>query len=204
MITHPPGLGPFHVKGLLYLGNIEYHNAEVPGGFEAVLARLRTPELKTFFEQPFTAAAMYDAAPVLALSEAASHVKGRPHLHFVRETARWNAERRLRSVYRSLLGDSIDALPHKLPRLTMQYFDFGRVSVEPGRGRFRLCFGQIPRFLLNWYVGATQGYGQGALELLGAKGIRLSHPNNVRTDGEAEGIETVAFSYDCQWITPKG
>jgi hypothetical protein len=55
-----PGESPFRTKGNVYRALLESADARVPGGREAVLARIDDPALAKFFAQPFLAASAYD------------------------------------------------------------------------------------------------------------------------------------------------
>jgi len=188
------------VKGLLYLGNIQFHDRVVPGGFAATLRHLPDERVRAFFQQNFLAATFYDLAPVLDLSSTGALLAGQPTWQFVRETARWAAHLRLPEVYKSLLSPSPKAMFMKSPRIVQQYVDFGKVeAVELSDSRGQISNHKIPAFLASWFLEACQGYFTGGLELAGAQNIRIPMATPVESDGVLRGVEAVRATYDVEW-----
>ena len=107
---------------------------------------------------------------------------------------------RLQEVYKSLLVASPEAMFGKIPRIVAQYVDFGEtkaVLIESRHGR--VMNSRIPAFLAAWFMEATQGYFTGALELAGAKTIRIPMATPVKPDGVIHGVEAVQAKYDVTW-----
>src|SRR5690606_12713961 len=50
-LRYPPGESPFHVKGIAYRGHLEYVEAHVPGGVDAMKAAFPDPAVAAFFDQ---------------------------------------------------------------------------------------------------------------------------------------------------------
>src|SRR5262245_26983824 len=120
----------FNCRGLVYLGARDYAAQHVPGGVEAVARHLRD-ELAEFWSQLFLANSMYDAFPIVAISETAARLSGLSHTEFVRNNAAWLAHRDVRGVYKLLLNVmSAEAVALRLPKAAIRYFDFGEARAK--------------------------------------------------------------------------
>ena len=117
---------PFRAKGRTYVHALEFYEAQIRGGVRAVLGQLNASELRSLLEHPFAPDAWYDVMPIVPISLAASKAKRTTHAKLVRENAAWAATRDRQGTFRALLEQSSVAMvAQQLPKLSMQYFDFG-------------------------------------------------------------------------------
>ena len=190
---------PFNAKGLVYLGAHDFYAERVPGGWEAVVAKLE-PDAAPFFEQRFLTGGWYDVMPILTLSRVAARVAHSPWPRLVRQNAVWLAERDLRGIYRVVVSiASVENVVQRLPELSLRYFDFGDAAGKMVDDRvFEADRYGIPEPLVEWFSIVTSGFVPVALGIAGAKNVR------VRTlghdpDGEAHGVPLVRSRYHISW-----
>lgn len=189
----------FHARGLVYIGARDYMVEHVPGGVDAVAAAL-LPELRAFFSQIFLANTMYDALPIVAISEAAAALAGVPQGDYVRPNAAWQAQRDIRSVYKLMLNVmSAETVALRLAKAAMRYFDFGEASSTMRTAT--CCHAEqrgIPKPAAAWFTACVHGFVPTALGMAGAKNVRL-RTLATTPDGERSGVETVTVSYEFSW-----
>ncbi len=191
---------PFHAKGLVYLGAREYYDRHLPGGSSAVAERL-PPALARFFgEERFLAGSWYDVLPIAPISAAAAVVGGISHGELVRRNAAWLAHRDVNGVYRALLRVARpDAVAMRLPRASMQYFNFGSADGEQvAPGHFESTRRGIPSLLGAWMSWAVEGFTPVALGYAGAKNITVESSPPV-PDGDLLGHRTSRMSFTIRW-----
>lgn len=190
---------PFHAKGLVYQGARHFYAARVRGGLEAFRRHLE-PELAEFFDQPFLAGSWYDILPIVSLSQTAARLSGLAHHQLVRQNAAWVAERDMNGVYRFALKlTSPAAVVSRLPRLSLQYFDFGRAEGEmTGDRRFETWRHGIPEVLAQWMIWVTEGFTPVVLEAAGADRVAVSVPEQQH-DGTVLGFSTVRMHFVMEW-----
>lgn len=190
---------PFHAKGLVYQGARDFYAKRVPGGLDAVRRRLE-PDLADFFGQSFLAGGWYDVLPIVPLSRTAAHLSGVTHPRLVRENAAWVAERDMNGVYRFALKlASPGAVVSRLPRLSMQYFDFGRAEgAATGDRRFETWRYGIPEALAQWMVWVTEGFTPVVLKAAGAGQVTVRVQEQER-DGDVLGLHTVRMRFVMEW-----
>src|SRR6478736_448451 len=99
----PLGTGPFHVKGVLYLGTQKYFQTEVPGGLERLAETLDDPSVKAFIQQKFLPSSLYDVLPVAPLIRAEAEVCHQTVPSYLRKRAAFQAREDISGVYRWLL-----------------------------------------------------------------------------------------------------
>lgn len=189
----------FHSRGLVYIAARDYMADHVPGGLDAV-TRALPGELASFLNQLFMANAMYEAVPVVAISEVAAALSGLPHSEYVRANAAWQAERDIRGVYKLLLNVmSAETVALRLPRVSMRYFDFGAASSSMNASN--CCYAEqrgIPKPMASWFTACVHGFVPTALGIGGAKNVRVRSLATV-ADGQRQGLETVTLSYEFSW-----
>lgn len=195
-----PGKSPFHAKGLVYQGARDFYAQRIPGGLEALEPNLEDELREFFFEQQFLAGSWYDVLPIVPLSRRAAHLAGLTHPALVRENAAWVANRDMNGVYRFALKlASPAAVASRLPRLSMQYFDFGDASGEQtGDGRFETWRYGIPTSLAQWMVWVTQGFTPVALTAAGARSTTVRVADQEQ-DGTVLGHATVQMRFIIEW-----
>src|SRR5665213_1010070 len=149
-----PGDGPFRAKGTLYRGLVASTDARCPGGYSAVLARIEEGPLNDFLTQNFLAANWYDVMPLLAFSKMAAQVANMPHSAYARGGARFQASRDINGVHRFFLKlASPKLVADRLPRLMLQYFDFGRVEGGAiGTRSYEIRAREIPEPIAQWLM----------------------------------------------------
>jgi hypothetical protein len=190
---------PFNAKGLVYLGARDFYAERVPGGWEAVVAKLG-PDVAQFFEQQFLTGGWYDVMPILTISRAAAGLAETPWPRLARQNAVWLAERDLRGIYRLVVSiASVERIVERLPELSLRYFDFGDAAGKMvDEKTFEADRYGIPEPLVEWFSIVTSGFVPVALGIAGAKNVR------VRTlghdpDGEAHGIPLIRSRYHITW-----
>lgn len=125
------GDGPFRIKGTPYLGHMKYVEEELPGGKEAMLARLDDPALREFLSQKFLASSLYDIYPLVAAAIPCAEILGIDPREFVLIRASKQATSDLTGVYRFLLAlVSTKRLASRIPLLVKQIYEFGAVRIE--------------------------------------------------------------------------
>ncbi len=189
----------FRTKGLVYQGAFEFYDQRVPGGTKAVFASLE-PDLRDFVTQPIIAGGWYDVLPLVPLSAAAAGLAATPHPRLVRENARWLARRDIHGVYRFLLRlASPEMVAARLPRVAIQYFDFGGASGElEGPGLFRARQTKVPAPLADWLLWCVEGFVPVALETAGAKQVTV-RSLGTEPDGTRAGVVMMTMAYEIRW-----
>jgi len=195
-----PGASPFHVKGLLLLGYIQYCDDTVPGGFAAVRERLFDPAPQAFFSQPFVVGGWYDALPIVAMARSAALVAGIPHVEFLRRHAAWQADRDVNGVYRLMLKlASPQQVILALPGAAKRYFDFVRSEVRSvAPGRWEVTLHGVPTRVLLVYKTSSEAFILHALELAGAKGLRHRWLRE-EAGGEVSGVPVLSLQREFSW-----
>jgi hypothetical protein len=195
-----PGTSPFRAKGNVYLGLLESTNRRCPGGVPHVLANLESGELRAFFEQQFLAASRYDILPLLAFSRVAAKLSGMPPLTYAKEGARLQAVRDTQGVYRFLLKlASPGLLAARIPRLYMQYFDFGSVeSRSVGDRAVDVVLRAVPEPVIDWLLKVFEGFLPVAMQLAGARTI-VAHADPPERDGETRGMPLASSRLHLRW-----
>jgi hypothetical protein len=198
--TFPPGASPFRAKGNVYLGMLESTNARCPGGVSAVLERVESPELHEFYAQPFVAALWYDLLPLLPFSVQAARLAGRPHLQYVRDGARFQANRDVNGVYRFFLKLATPKmLVERLPRVFSQYFDFGKIEGFKLDGNRAEIHGRmIPEPLGAWMFACVEGFVPQLMTIHGAKDVS-ARLDPLQPDGELHGVPTIHTRLVLTW-----
>lgn len=192
MMVEAPGASRFRVKGLAYLGHLDYCERFLPGGKAGFLTAL-PPDLRTFFEQPFLPGDWYDLFPLAAAGFVCADLLGMTFEAFVRQRAAFQAEEDVKGVYRVFfLILSTRSIATKLPRLLFQYFSFGDIAILRSESHQVVVqrYG-IPALLLQWQNVAAQGYLEVILRLAGAKepAIAFGEPMPAGAAGAHELVD---------------
>jgi hypothetical protein len=193
------GCGPFHIRGLYFHINIR-HAQTVPGGLDAVLARLNAPETAAFLRQSFKWHLWYDVFPAVPLLYAVSSSLGEPHYEFLERRGYEVGKEDIPRVFRTLLGlGRPGSLFQKLPAFASANLDFGSVMVD--RPSPNTAYGEhrgVPSYFAPTFGAAMAGFIRGALELEGAQNARLTHLD-VLSDGSHGGFELSKIQYGFGW-----
>ena len=83
----------FTIKGTIYLGVLEDYSKRVPGGLDAVFAKMANAETIAFLKQRFLPSSWYDIFPLMALNQGAERASGiaRARCSFARAHALWQS-----------------------------------------------------------------------------------------------------------------
>lgn len=204
-IAPPRGLeggtaGVFRAKGLVYRGAQEFYEGYLPGGLEALRGELQ-PELASFFlDQSFLASSWHDLLPIEPISRAAAKVKGVPPRSLVRANAAWIAKRDMKGVHRFILRLTSPAqVVTRLPRVSMQYFDFGDTDGQLiGDKHFETTRVHIPEPLADWMLWCIEGFSPVVLEAAGARSVVVKEVER-RPLGRSGSIPTVKMRIVLRW-----
>jgi hypothetical protein len=193
----------FRTKGLVHAGAVEFWDAMVPGGAQAVRATLidsGQEEAARFYETRFVPGAWYPVLPVLVSAVAAARLRRKAVGDHVRENSAWLAERDLRGVYRVVLTvASVDAVARRLGGLSMRYFDFGSAETRPvSRGVVESDRAGIPAPLGPWFNWCAEGFVPVALKMAGAKSVAVRTSQPV-PEGTMHGVATVRLRFEMRW-----
>jgi hypothetical protein len=200
-----PGASPFRLKGTGYRGHMQYAEANVPGGVSAMIAGLRDPRLRAFFEQPFLASSWYDILPLLPAGRVCAKLLGTSYDEYLRTRTRYQARTDLSGIYSVLLKVfSTESVALRLPRIMSQYFDFARVETAvEGRDHVACSTYGLPRILYPWYLPVVTIYVATALEIAGTPGVSVTSAP-TEPDGAIAGAATVRFRWSIRWKTSGG
>jgi len=203
-LTVAPGSGPFHIKGLVLHGLLEYVTQNVPGGPARVIDGIADPLIREYMKRSFLAASRYDIIPFLHTLAAAANVLCMPTSRFVAEHGAWQAERDVSGVYRLLLKvASPETVAKRLGLAWARYFDFAHLdvlSVTPGC--VVLGVRQMPAVLVPWYKIAARAAGDTIIRLAGATDIKVGF-THLEPDGESAGFPLRRFELRRTWAHTK-
>lgn len=198
-----PGDGPFRTKGNVYRALLESADRRVPGNHRAVLASLTDPKLVRFFSQPFLAGASYDVLPLVPFGVVGARLVNMPYPEFVRGGAAFAAERDMRGIYKFLLRfTSPTAMVQRMPKILLQYFNFGRVE-----GRFlservyEAVVSDIPQPVNLWLMNVAHGFMPIVMKAAGARDVRLV-VGPATVDGRRHGIDLLRATLTLEWSPP--
>jgi hypothetical protein len=195
-----PGESPFHIKGVAYLGHVDYVGSNIPGGLEGSLRDFHDPALREFFAQRFFATNWYDVFPLVAAGYACAHLKGLTLPDFLRARTRWQAERDVNGVYKLLLKlASAEAVAMRLPRLVATYCDFGKTEARVDQPNVvEGSMTGVPEPLYAWYSTIAQTYTEYALGVANAKNPR-ARLGAKQVDGRHHGLDTCVLRMTITW-----
>jgi hypothetical protein len=194
------GTSPFRVKGHVYEKMRADFAETAPGGLEGLLARIADDEITAFATQPFMASSWYDALPMMPLSIAHAHALGVPFHHHLRDRGRYVAERDIPGIYRVLLRlSSPELVASRLPRASMQYFNFGQSEATTLRpGLVRIWQAGVPVTLVPLIAATHEGFVSAAMEMAGARRVVVRCVDTLH-DGERGGVSTLRVELEIAW-----
>ncbi len=184
-----PGTSPFHLKGIVYRGHVEYADKHIPGGLAAVNAGFRNRALASFYEQRFLAASWYDALPIIAVAHVCARLTKKTSGDFLRERTQHQARQDIHGVYRMILKlASAEAVAMRMPRAFSQYLDFGVTEVSvTSPGVITVEQVGAPLIMAPWLSVVGDEYMRVALELAGAKSVQIRR-RPTEEYGSAHGL----------------
>jgi hypothetical protein len=196
------GTSPFHVKGLVYRGALNYCERKVPGGLRAMneVAATENEALARFMKQNFLASAWYDLLPLPMIDALAARLCNEPRTQFVRTAARTQAREELGGIYRMFLKLlSPTTVSQYLPRIAAQYYDFGTVETrQESASAVVVIRTGMPMDIADWLQAVALEYLEVALELSGAKSVHVRIlPREA--GGEYKGFPICSLRARIQW-----
>ena len=194
-----PGESPFRTKGNVYRALLESADRRVPGSRSAVLASL-DPALVRFYAQPFLAGATYDLFPVVPFGAAGARLCNLSYPEFVRGGAAFAAERDMRGIYKFLLRfTSPAALVQRLPKILLQYFDFGKVEGKfLSECSYQAVVSDIPQPVNLWLMNVAHGFMPIVMKAAGARDATLQL-GQAMTDGRRHGVAMLRATFTITW-----
>lgn len=169
-LAEAPGMSAFKIKGVAYLGHLDYCRRFIPGGQEGFIHAL--PEsLRSFFEQQFLPGNWYDVFPLAASGFVCAELLQMPFYEFIRMRSTVQAKEDVKGVYRIFFAIfSTKSIAAKLPKLFFQYFNFGEIALVKSETYWvEVARKGVPALLVNWQNGVLQGYLEVVLQMAGAK-----------------------------------
>lgn len=201
--TYAAGESPFRAKGNVYRALLESADRRVPGGHRAVIAHLTDPALVRFFAQPFLAGASFDLLPLVPFGVVGARLASMSYPEFVRGGAAFTAERDMRGIYKFLLRfASPAAMVQRLPKILLQYFNFGKVE-----GRFlsersyQALVSDVPQPVNLWLMNVAHGFMPVVMKAAGARDVALK-VGQATTDSHRHGVEMLRATFTITW-SPK-
>ncbi len=195
-----PGESPFRAKGTVYRNLFDSADARVPGGHRGVLQRLDDPQLVAFFDQTFLAASTYDVLPIVPFGMTAARLSGMTYPEFVRGGAAFSAKRDMSGVYRVFLKlASPAAVVKRLPRILLQYFDFGSIEGRfVGEHAYEAVTRGMPQTLSVWSASVAHGFLPVVLEAAGARDVDV-RMGPREPEREERGVMLYRSSFVVSW-----
>ena len=198
-LVEAPGSSAFQIKGVAYLGHLDYCQEFIPGGKERFLASLPAL-LRPFFQQPFLPSNWYDVFPLMAAGQVCADLLGLTYYEFVRLRAVHQAKKDIKGIYHIFFAIfSVKSIAVKLPKLFFQYFNFGEICLlksEPSR--VELERRGVPALIVPWQNAVLQGYLEVALPLAGAGTVVIEF-GAPRSTGRPGAYEIVTVPMVVSW-----
>ncbi len=199
-LPFPPGKSPFHIKGVAVEGFMKFVAARVPGGADAVAARIDDPAIRDYYRQPFLDSIWYDLLPFLHVYPAAASLMGLSTEKFVGEHAAWQVGRDARGVYKLLLLLATpEAVARRMGAAFSRYFDFTTVEVlSVTTGEVVSAVRALPSLLLPWYRASVDAGARTILAMAGARNLEAEY-SPPEADGARSGVPLVRFQVRRTW-----
>jgi hypothetical protein len=187
---------PYRVRGSLYLGTRSYFEANVAGGFGALLGALR-PALREFMSQSFRTRAFYEVMDCPELIDVEARVSGLSVPRYLDRRTQWQASRDLSGARALLLRLAPPSFfVARMAAVMTDTFNFGRPVVSKVEQRcLRVEIAGVPQRLCAWLEHSVGVYGQACVEASGRQHVEVRSlpPVRVTTDG------TVTLYVDMRW-----
>lgn len=198
-VPFPSGDSPFRIKGTGYIFHDRWVAEHLPGGRDAQREALGTLGDDEFFHTIFVGGAMYDVFPLVALGHACAAVRGETMEEFVRMRAAYQAELDLRHIRKLLVKiASPSAVAKRFPSILGSYFDFGTAETEVLDHAVRGHLRAVPEVLGPWMIATCLGFAGHALEVNGARDVRMNATVEPRGDA-AHGLRLADLRLDFGW-----
>ncbi len=197
-----PGMGPFRIKGVAYLGHLDYVRRFAAGGIEGMHQNFRDKRQSEFFRQKFLHASFYDIFPLVASGFACARQCRLSFSQFLSMRSRFQAEQDIQGVHSVLLKlVSPTMVVMRLPSLQSQYLDFsggGEAHMaEPKHAVLQRR--QLPEILARWFAIVNEMYVEVALGAAGADGL-VVRAKTLERDSPSHGYPTVRYQCDVFWL----
>jgi hypothetical protein len=187
---------PYRVRGALYLGTRSYFEANVTGGFAALLGALRPP-LRAFMQQPFRKRDFYEVMVAPELIDVEARVCGLSIPRYLDRRTHWQAQRDLSGLATLVLRLSPPSFfVSRIASVMTDTFNFGSPRVHTVAARhLRVEIAGVPQRLCAWLEHSVGVYGQASVLASGRKGVE------VRSLPPARGAQgsTVQLNVDVRW-----
>lgn len=195
------GAAPYHVKGVMLHGILEWADRHVEGGRVRILAE-SSPELAEYVGGRFLSASWVDVFAVADLSVVASRCVGKGHLATVRHMALEQCERDVKGIYAAIIRLATpDMILQRVPRSANLYFDFVTAEVEKlGPGHYRSLGHGVPVPALHSYMAVTETFLTRVLEIAGARGIQHRWLSPV-AEGYEGSVPRLCARREIRWQT---
>jgi hypothetical protein len=195
-----PGESPFRTKGNVYKSLFDSADTRVPGGRKAVLEQIDDPALAKFFSQNFLAASTYDVLPIVPFGMVGAKILNVPYLEFVRGGAAFTARRDMNGIYKVLLKlASPEAVVKRLPRILIQYFNFGKVEGNATSScSYQARATGIPQPILLWVTNAARGFIPVVMAAAGARDTEVVI-DAPEPDRKEHGVMLFRTSFEVRW-----
>jgi hypothetical protein len=196
----PIGRSPFRQRGQVYVRNLVFWNAAIPGGVAALCAQMRDPAMARFLQQRFAPSELYDALPSALATAAIARLRKISTYQCLRELGAFQAD----DAFGGFSGVLLRLLSNEtvatwLPRLSASFHDFGSIETKvAGPGVVRgVRYGMPRMFLQVWGTTATE-ITERILSRAGAVSPRclVLEPE---PDGDVEGYEVFRVPFEVRW-----
>jgi hypothetical protein len=196
----PVGESPYRVRGLAYVGVLDYIRNKTPGGFASIERALGDDPFRPYYDQLFVVLGNYDAAPLLRLFGLAAKIEGKPVGEFIERRARASARLDSAGTFRPLLSaKSLEQLTERLPLAFNRYFEPCRAVIASAAERgFGASLDAVPESMNGLYAFSTQGFVGACLEGAGAKGVRFEWARPTPS-GVHAGVPSESLGFQVSW-----
>jgi hypothetical protein len=199
-LPFPPGESPFHVKGTVYRGHLEWVAQKCPGGMNAMNAEFRDPRLAPYLARTFLASSWYDIIPVITSAYVVARLTRMSFGDFMRMRTRIQAESDLGGIYRLLLQLATPSqVVSRYAAVQTQYFDFGTSTGRLVDKKIaEVERKQVPALFVDWFTTAHEAFLEVAVGRSGARDVRVtSEPPALARD--THGLAAVDLKFTITW-----
>jgi hypothetical protein len=180
------GCSPYRIRGVGYLGAFVHCKESVPGGVEAVKARLESQELKGFFDQRFSGRTFYDVYPFAIFMRELAAAKGMGVEELLTTLGATRAQHDVHGFLKFMMQlVSTKTLSNHLSVLATQWWGFLTLEQQATDGtRMTVRVKGIPVPLRNFVLPLGVAYHVEALRLSGSPNAHSTfHPDFRVTSG---------------------
>ncbi len=195
------GAEPFRVRGLAYVGALEYVDKRFPGGRARIGELLGDSDRDArYFNQLFLVAGHYDISPLVRLYVALAEHVGQTPATFVAKRGRKSAAGVVRGLWKTVLKTSSpEAMAERVHFAFNRYFEpTAAESLSVTKGRFEGELREMPAPMSGFFAASTDGFVVAALELAGGHEVRMDW-SEPRTDGALAGVPLERVRFTASW-----